>query len=212
ASDWPGFVRGVFDAVEQQGWKNIHDQNGAFGDGYFPIAISNIDDHRVSSAMAYLTRDVRKRPNLEIMSEARAERLIFEGTQVVGVRVHRHSGTSDIFGGELIISMGALHSPAFLMRSGIGPAAELSALGINVVMDGRGVGKHLMEHPGVTFGCYLKRGARLPAGMRRQMFAGLRWSSGVEGCPAGDMYIIPTNKAAWHAIGHRLGLIMMWVN
>jgi 5-(hydroxymethyl)furfural/furfural oxidase len=48
--------------------------------------------------------------------------------------------------------------------------------------------------------------------MRRQMFAGLRWSSGLEGCPSGDMYIIPTNKAAWHAVGHRLGLIMMWVN
>jgi 5-(hydroxymethyl)furfural/furfural oxidase len=48
--------------------------------------------------------------------------------------------------------------------------------------------------------------------MRRQMFAGLRWSSGLDGCPAGDMYIIPTNKAAWHAVGHRLGLIMMWVN
>ena len=44
------------------------------------------------------------------------------------------------------------------------------------------------------------------------MFAGLRWSSGLEGCPPGDMYVIPTNKAQWHAIGHRLGIIMMWVN
>src|SRR5262249_21376118 len=119
---------------------------------------------------------------------------------------------TDIVAREVIVSMGALHSPAFLMRSGIGPAAELSGLGIEVVADRRGVGKHLMEHPGVNFGCYLKREARLPAGMRGQMFAGLRWSSGFDGCPAGDMYIIPTNKAAWHAIGHRLGLIMMWVN
>ena len=44
------------------------------------------------------------------------------------------------------------------------------------------------------------------------MFAGLRWSSGFEDCPPGDMYLIPTNKAQWHAIGQRLGLIMMWVN
>ena len=108
--------------------------------------------------------------------------------------------------------MGALHSPAFLMRNGIGPATELSALGISVVADRAGVGKHLMEHPGVNFGCYLKPEARLPAEMRRQMFAGLRWSSGIEGCPAGDMYIIPSNKSAWHAVGHRLGLLMMWVN
>ena len=108
--------------------------------------------------------------------------------------------------------MGALHSPAFLMRNGIGPAKELQPLGINVIADRPGVGKHLMEHPGVNFGCYLKPEARLPEDMRRQMFAGLRWSSKLGGCPNGDMYIIPTNKAAWHAIGHRLGLLMMWVN
>ena len=81
-----------------------------------------------------------------------------------------------------------------------------------MVADRRGVGKHLMEHPGVNFGCFLKRPARLPAELRRQMFAGLRWSSGLEGCPPGDMYVIPTNKAQWHAIGERLGIIMMWVN
>jgi 5-(hydroxymethyl)furfural/furfural oxidase len=212
ASGWPRFVRGVFEAVEDNGWNNIADQNGVFSDGYFPIAICNIDDHRVSSAMAYLTRAVRQRPNLDVLCATRAERLLFDGTRVIGVRVHRHGETRDIHAREVIVSMGALHSPAFLMRSGIGPAAELSALGINVVADRRGVGKHLMEHPGVNFGCYLRRDARLPRAMRRQMFAGLRWSSGLDGCPAGDMYIIPTNKAAWHAVGHRLGLIMMWVN
>jgi 5-(hydroxymethyl)furfural/furfural oxidase len=131
---------------------------------------------------------------------------------VTGVRVQRGGELTDIHAREVIVSMGAIHSSAFLLRNGIGPAPELAALGIAVVADRRGVGKHLMEHPGVNFGCYLSREARLPKGMRRQMFAGLRWSSGVEGCPAGDMYIIPTNKAAWHGIGHRLGLIMMWVN
>ena len=69
-----------------------------------------------------------------------------------------------------------------------------------------------MEQPGVNFGVYMKRGARLPADLRRQMFAGLRYSSGMEGCPAADMYMIPTNKAAWHAVGERLGLTMLWVN
>jgi len=212
ATGWPGFVQGVMDAVQDFGFENLHDQNGAFADGCFPIAISNIDDHRVSSAMAYLTRDVRRRPNLSILSGARAEQLLFKGTRVTGVRVRHGNDTSDIHASEIIVSMGALQSPAFLMRNGIGPAAELSALGIAVVADRRGVGKHLMEHPGVNFGCYLKREARLPAGMRRQMFAGLRWSSKLDGCPPGDMYIIPTNKATWHGIGHRLGLIMMWVN
>ena len=63
-----------------------------------------------------------------------------------------------------------------------------------------------MEHPGVNFGCFLKPAARLPQHLRRQMFAGLRWSSDVPGCPPGDMYVIPANKAQWHAIGGRIGL------
>ena len=57
----------------------------------------------------------------------------------------------------MIVSQGAMHSPVLLMRSGIGPANELRAHGIDVVADRRGVGKHLMEHPGVNFGCFLKR-------------------------------------------------------
>jgi 5-(hydroxymethyl)furfural/furfural oxidase len=212
ASGWPPFVESLFVAAASLGYKNLHDQNGAFGDGYFPIAISNIDNHRVSSAMAYLTREVRGRGNLAILAGTRAERLLFDGTRITGVRVQRRKETIDISARETIVSMGALHSPAFLMRNGIGPAKELQGLGISVVADRAGVGKHLMEHPGVNFGCYLKPNARLGPDVRRQMFAGLRWSSKLEGCPAGDMYIIPSNKAAWHGIGHRLGLLMMWVN
>ena len=41
---------------------------------------------------------------------------------------------------------------------------------------------------------------------------GLRYSSGLEGCPPGDMYLIPMNKSAWHSVGDRLGLTMLWVN
>lgn len=212
AAGWPGFVQGVFEAVKDFGYENLHDQNGAFGDGYFPIAISNIDNHRVSAAMAYLTHAVRQRPNLSILSGARAERLVFDGARVTGLQVRRGGEAIAVAAREVIVSMGTLHSPAFLIRNGVGPAGELHALGIDVVADRAGVGKHLMEHPGVNFGCYLKPQARLPTGMRRQMFAGLRWSSNLDGCPPGDMYIIPTNKAAWHGIGQRLGLIMMWIN
>ncbi len=58
----------------------------------------------------------------------------------------------------------------------------------------------------------MKPGARLRPDSRRPFYAGLRYSSGLEGCPDGDMYLIPMNKSAWHAIGDRLALIMLWVN
>jgi len=209
---WPGFVRAVIASFEDAGFRRHADQNAIFEDGVYPIAISNINDQRVSTAMAYLTPEVRARKNFSVLSESHAERILFDGRRVTGLRVARRGETVEIAAREVIASSGALHSPALLLRSGIGPAAELSSLGIGVVADRPGVGKHLMEHPGVNFGVYMKRGARLPSDLRRQMFAGLRYSSGLDGCPAADMYMIPTNKAAWHAVGERLGLTMLWVN
>jgi 5-(hydroxymethyl)furfural/furfural oxidase len=209
---WPGFTRGVMTAIEGQGFANIADQTARFEDGYFPVAYCHTDTMRMGAAWRYLTAEVRQRPNLEVIGETRVERLTFEGGRCVGVRVRGAGGAREIRAREVIVSAGAIHSPVLLMRSGVGPAGELREHGIEVVADRGGVGKHLMEHPGVNFGCFLKPAARLPAELRRQMFAGLRWSSGVDGCPPGDMYVIPTNKAQWHAIGARLGVIAMLVN
>ena len=209
---WPGLVTGFMQAAEEEGWRNLQDKNGVFEDGYFPIAVANEEGRRKSTATGYLTAEVRARPNLHILGESQVERILFAGTRVTGVRVHRRGEVFDIQANEVIVSSGALHSPALLLRSGIGPAAELADCGIELVADRAGVGKHLMEHPGVNFGCYMKPQYRLPADLRSSQYAGVRWSSGLEGCPAGDMYMIPTNKSAWHDIGKRLGILMMWVN
>jgi 5-(hydroxymethyl)furfural/furfural oxidase len=209
---WPGFTRAVMMAVERAGFRNIQDQNAVFTDGYAPVAHCHTDHTRMGAAWRYLTAEVRRRPNLMIVGEVQAERIVFEGRRAVGLEVRRGGETSIVRAREIVLSSGALQTPALLMRSGIGPARELSALGIGVVADRPGVGKHMMEHPGVNFGAFMKPDARLPKTLRRQMFAGLRWSSGFPGCPPGDMYLIPSNKAQWHAIGSQLGLIMLWVN
>lgn len=211
-SAWPGFTRAVFTAVGRAGWRNIRDQNAVFSDGFAPVAHSHTDDTRMGAAWRYLTAEVRRRPNLTIVADAHVARIVFDGARASGVAVQRAGQTFVVQGREIVVSSGALQSPALLMRSGIGPARDLKALGIDVRLDRAGVGKHLMEHPGVNLGCWLKPRARLPRTLRRQMFAGLRWSSGYEGCPPGDMYMIPSNKAQWHAIGERLGLIMLWIN
>lgn len=209
---WPGFTRAVIEAVEAEGWRNIKDQNGVFEDGYFPVAYNHTDTKRVGAAWAYLTAEVRSRSNLTVLGERKALRLVFEGTRCQGVIAH-HGDTETLYRArEVILSCGALQTPALLMRSGVGAAHELQTMGIAPVVDRPSVGRNLTEHPGVNFGCFMKPHARLPQELRRQMFAGLRWSSGLEGCPQGDMYIIPANKAQWHEIGGRIGLIMMWAN
>ena len=209
---WPGYTRAIMNAAEAEGFEYVKDMNAGFCDGYFPIAISNIDDKRVSANVAYLTAKARARRNLDILDKAEVQRVIFNGTRLAGILIKRPEGEKVIRANEVIVSGGATHSPAILMRSGIGPAGPLSHLGIEVVADRPGVGQHLMEHPGVSIASYMKPSARLPHGMRRQMIACMRYSSGVAGCGAGDMFIVPTNKSAWHPIGDRIGATMLWVN
>jgi len=211
-AQWPGFTRAMMKAVEEEGWRNIRDQNAAFGDGFFPVAIANIDDKRISAATAYLGAVVRQRPNLTILGETGVERILFEGLRATGVRAHRRGESFDIRAREVLVSSGAMRSPVLLLRSGIGPAAEIAQHGIAVVADRPGVGKNLMEHPGVNFGATMKKAARMPPALRKPLIAGLRWSSNVETCPPGDMYLIPMNKAVWHDVGSQLGIIMMWIN
>jgi 5-(hydroxymethyl)furfural/furfural oxidase len=209
---WPGFTTAAIKAAKKEGWKNLKDQNAVFGDGYFPIPMNNIDGKRISASSAYLTNSVRSRQNLEMLDRSDVKTLIFEGRKVKGVKVNRLDENIDIYAREVIVCAGALHTPPLLMRSGIGPGGELTALGVEVIADRIGVGKNLMEHPGVNFGAYLKKESRLTPGLPTHMIAAVRWSSGLEGVPSGDMYIVPTNRAAWHPIGDRMGIMQLWVN
>ena len=209
---WPGFTTAAIKAAKKEGWKNLKDQNAVFDDGYFPIPMNNIDGKRISASSAYLTNSVRSRQNLEMLDLSDVKTLIFEGRKVKGVKVNRLDENIDIYAREVIVCAGALHTPPLLMRSGIGPGGELTALGVEVIADRIGVGKNLMEHPGVNFGAYLKKESRLTPGLPTHMIAAVRWSSGLEGVPSGDMYIVPTNRAAWHPIGDRMGIMQLWVN
>ena len=206
---WPGYTAAIMEAARAEGFQYYDDMNAKFEDGYFPITISNIDDKRVSANVAYLTMEVRARENFSILDRAEVQRLNFKGTRITGVTLRSPAGEFTISANQVIICSGALHSPAILMRSGIGPAAHLLDLGIDVVADRAGVGQNLMEHPGVSIASYMKRAARLPTGMRRQMIACMRYSSGVDGCGPGDMFIVPTNKSAWHPLGDRIGATMV---
>lgn len=209
---WPGFVLAAREAFAEAGFPALDDQNGEFGDGYFPVAISNILDRRVSTATAYLDNAARRRPNLTILPDTEVRCLVLEGRRVTGIDVMGPQGAARFLAGEVILSAGALHSPALLMRAGIGPAGHLASLGIPVVCDRPGVGENLHEHPAISITGFISPGARLPASLRRHILLALRWSSGLEDCGAQDMYMVSAVKTGWHPLGRRLGSLMTWAN
>ncbi|MBM3598541.1 MAG: hypothetical protein FJX35_10030 [Alphaproteobacteria bacterium] len=211
-AEWPPFCRSIENELERQGYGFVPDLNLERKEaGFCAVPMNNLPDRRVSTAMGYLTPEVRRRSNLEIMTDTHVAALVIEGSKVVGVRVARGGEAMTIDAGEIIVCAGALHSPALLMRSGIGPAADLQAAGIVVVNDRPGVGRNLQEHPSVTVAAFLPRSAAQPAAMRAHAHLSLRYSSAAAGTDPLDMYLVIANKTSWHALGLRLGYIAVLV-
>jgi 5-(hydroxymethyl)furfural/furfural oxidase len=209
---WNGHAKAVAKAFEQAGFPYIQDQNGEFKDGYFPITISNLYDRRVSAAIGYLDPGTRLRDNLTISAETQVKQLLFEGARCVGVKALVRGKETEFrvneSRGEVIVSSGAIHSPAHLLRAGIGPAGDLRDLGIEVVASVPGVGQRLMDHPSISVSSFIKPEARLNDMTRRHILLALRYSSGIGEAPAGDMFVAGVSKSAWHAVGEQIASLL----
>ncbi len=210
---WPEHAHAMARALAAAGFDRIEDQNGEFRDGYYPVAISNVFDRRVTTPMGYLGARVRARPNLSIRANTHVTRLDFEGRRCTGVTAVGPDGFEMRFTArEVLMCCGALHSPAHLLRAGIGPAEDLRALGIEVIADRPGVGQRLMDHPSVAVASFVKPHARINGRTRRHLMLGLRFSSGHAGAPGGDMAASIASKSAWHPVGDQIATVNMWVN
>lgn len=130
-------------AAEACGLSRVSDFNGAAQHGVSPYPLNVVDGKRFNTGMAYLTDDVRRRPNLTIKGGVEVDSVVFDGRHATGVRL---ANGEEIAAGQVILSAGAYGSPAILMRSGIGPASHLQELGIPVIVDAP-VGERLKEHP-----------------------------------------------------------------
>lgn len=208
--NWNGYTRAAAAAFAASGFECLPDQNGSFRDGYFPIAMSNAEDRRVSTATAYLPPDVRRRPNLTVMTDTPVMRLVMEGPVCIGVEAMIAGVPTMIRAGEVIVSCGAIHSPAHLLRAGIGPAVHLRGRGIDVVADRAGVGQRLMDHPAVSLGSFVRPQARWGARSRRHMQIGLRYTSGIGGVES-DMFLGVITKTAWHAVGNQIAALSVFI-
>ena len=209
---WTGHAKAVAEAFKTKGFKFLPDQNGEFVDGYFPVTHSNAEERRVSAAMGYLDAATRKRANLTLSTDTQVRSLLFEGTQCVGIAALVGGNEQEFRAREVILSSGAIHTPAHLLRAGIGPIGHLKDLGIPVISALEGVGQRLMDHPSIALSSFVRRGARMNEYTRRHIHLGLRYSSNLPGVPKGDMFVVVISKSAWHALGERIASLLTFIN
>lgn len=138
-------------AAARLGYPAEPDKNAGGPPGAGLMPSNSVDGVRVSAAMAYLGPDPdRWGERLLVRGDAPVARLLFDGARVCGVEL----GTGPAAGarvsaGEVVLAAGAVATPALLLRSGIGPADELRAAGVDVRLDLPGVGRGFSDHPAV---------------------------------------------------------------
>jgi 5-(hydroxymethyl)furfural/furfural oxidase len=206
------FVERVMQTLQEQGTPIRDDQNGPWQDGTYRGAVAiNDAGERQPTSLAYLTPQVRQRPNLRIITDTIAAKILFQGRQAIGAELTgRVSDT--LYAKNITLAAGAIHSPALLLRSGIGPASDLNALNVPIISDLKGVGGNLMEHPSIAVAAYLPPRMRETNPTEHHEQSIWRFSSGLPGTPTGDMHGSILSRSGWHSVGQRMGSLFFWVN
>ncbi len=205
---WPGFTAQLAEAAGRRQMRTLDDFNATQDDGVSAIPLSINDNVRVTSASAYLTDTVRRRPNLDIVDRTEVTRLAFDEKRVVGAHIRRSDGTVSVLrASETIVSTGGIHAPALLQRSGIGNGSDLSAAGVDVIVDQPQVGRNLQNHFYVHFGAIVRHGARQSELERRYGMAGLRLSSGFDDAPPSDLFLGFIARSSARSTGNRIGMV-----
>ncbi|HYD86208.1 MAG TPA: choline dehydrogenase [Vitreimonas sp.] len=136
-------------AGRQAGYPATRDFNGRQQEGVGPYHLTIRDGERWSASAAYLQPIVGVRPNLKVISNAHAGRIIIERKTAVGVEFSAGPGkpVQSVYAKrEVLVCGGAFQSPHLLLLSGIGPADELKKLGVPVEVDSPEVGRNLQDH------------------------------------------------------------------
>jgi choline dehydrogenase len=143
-------VRNYVEACEAAGLPENPDFNGAEQEGAGNYQMTIKGGRRNSAARAFL-RPAMQRPNLSVVTGAQVTRVLFEGRRAVGVEYRRAGRLETLRAREVILAGGAINSPQLLQLSGIGPAAHLAGLGIDVLVDNPEVGGNLNDHQGINY-------------------------------------------------------------
>ena len=215
-SKWGAVDQAGGEAALDLGYPWAADCNAPHAFGVSPYPINNRDGVRVSTNDAYL-EPAHGRNNLAIFGDTQVDSILFSGSRAVGLRLKRHDGWREMRGRQIILSAGAVHSPAILMRSGIGPEEHLKSLDI-AVRASLPVGDSFQDHPLAAFGIVLEEFATPPPGFRHTNCC-VRYSSGLCGAGPGDMMIVFMNRlgdslgrGSFSEGGKAFGIMGAWVN
>ena len=142
-------IEAFADASRSAGFPQTDDYNGARQEGFGRLQMTIANGRRASAATAYL-KPALKRPNLRVITEALATRIVLDGGRATGIDYTWRGATHRANAGrEVILSGGVINTPQLLMLSGIGDPAELSANGIETRLALPQVGKNLQDHVSV---------------------------------------------------------------
>jgi choline dehydrogenase len=185
------FQAAFLDACEELGLPPCPDSNAPGRAGFGPHAMNKVGGRRISAAEAYLTADVRARDNLRIAPDTLVRRVLFQNHHATAVEVQDARGVRRIDAGAVIVSGGAINTPGILLRSGVGPDAEVRRLGCEPVRDAPAVGRRLLDHPGTGVFVLARRGVKVDrsAPIVQTLF---RYSSGLCNNRA-DMLVQPAS-------------------
>lgn len=166
-----------FRSAEQAGYARTEDVNGYRQEGFAPFDKFVRRGRRESAADSYL-RPVLGRKNLTVVTRALATQILFRGDRAVGVQYSRRGMTPlQAYGKEVILCGGAINTPQLLQLSGVGNAADLSALGVDVQADLPGVGENMQDHLEVyiQYACSKPVSRQPSLATWKRPFIGARW-------------------------------------
>jgi len=165
------------------GYRWCDDHNGPMGTGVSPYGISARDGARVTTNDAYL-EPARERENLRVFGGATVDKVLVESGRATGVRARVGGEWVEVRAQGVVLCAGAIHSPAILLRSGVGPDGPVAQLP---------VGEGMQEHPLALFWLFARPEAQ-PDLEARQTNCCLRYSSDLEGAGENDMMIVSVNQ------------------
>lgn len=210
---WGAVDTALADSAAADGFPWAADVNAPQATGVSPYPINSRDSRRVSVNDAYL-EGARELPTLTILGEANVDQVIVEDNRAVGVRVIIDGIPCDRYATTIALSAGVIHSPAILMRSGIGPHDHLESIGIDCLAD-LPVGQGLQDHAMASIMLPLTASAGVSSPDDRHTNVCVRWSSDPEE-RFNDLMFVSMNQSvismATANTGADFGALGVWLN